>query len=140
MQMLDNTAQNQLQIVQIPETEVSTKYVRKKYTAAFKKRILDKLDQCSNAGDKGAILRQEGIYSSMVTRWRREFNTEGVAGLEPEKRGKKPLGNREYILQIRKLEHEKMKLEKKLKQAEMIIDIQKKMAGLLGLDPSDLSK
>jgi transposase-like protein len=106
--------------------------VRRKFTAAYKRRILQEADK----GDPGAIaglLRREGLYSSHLTTWRRQRESGEIAGLEPRKRGKKPVPKNPLRVEVQQLTRENQRLQKRLKQAEMIIDVQKKLCEMLGL-------
>jgi transposase len=111
----------------VPDPEVPEKTVRRKFTAAYKLRILKEAESCTGHGQIGALLRREGLYSSSLTSWRRQVNQ----GLIPKKRG--PV-TQKADLSIRRtieLERENARLTHKLKQAELIIEVQKKVAELL---------
>jgi transposase-like protein len=104
---------------------------RRQFTAAYKERIVREADACRASGEVGALLRREGLYSSHLVAWRRQLREHGVRGLAGKKRGpaaKPKLSARELAL-----EREKRKLEKKLARAELIIEFQKKVHGLLGI-------
>ncbi len=111
----------------VPDPEVPEKTVRRKFTAAYKLRILKEAESCTELGQVGALLRREGLYASSLTLWRRQV----AQGLVPKKRG--PVAQRPdpHIRRIAVLERENEKLAHKLKQAELIIDVQKKVAELL---------
>ncbi|MEI6153290.1 MAG: transposase [Deltaproteobacteria bacterium] len=111
----------------VPDPEVTEKAVRRKFTAAFKLRILKEAEACTRQGQLGALLRREGLYYSNLTLWRRQINQ----GLIPKKRG--PLAKRPdpNVRRIVELERKNAKLTHKLKHAELIIDVQKKVADLL---------
>jgi transposase-like protein len=111
----------------IPDPEVPEKTVRRKFTAAYKLRILKEADSCNGQGQIGALLRREGLYSSSLTSWRRQVNQ----GLIPKKRGPVTQKTAPLIRRNAELERENEKLAHKLKQAELIIDVQKKVAELL---------
>ena len=109
----------------VPDPEVPEKAVRRKFTAAYKLRIVKEAQTCTAPGQIGALLRREGIYSSNLAKWRRQAEE----GLIPKKRGpQKPDAS---IRRIAELEKENAKLVHKLKQAELIIEVQKKVADLL---------
>jgi transposase-like protein len=76
------------------------------------------------------LLRREGLYSSLLTAWRRQRDTGALAGLEPKKRGPKA---KALDPRVKRLERDVARLKRKLEQAETIIDIQKKVAGILGI-------
>jgi len=111
----------------VPDPEVTEKAVRRKFTAAFKLRILKEAEACTRQGQLGALLRREGLYYSNLTLWRRQINQ----GLIPKKRGPLPQKPDPNVRRIAELERENAKLTHKLKHAELIIDVQKKVADLL---------
>jgi transposase len=111
----------------VPEPEVPEKTVRRKFTAAYKLRILKEAESCTEQGQIGALLRREGLYSSSLTSWRRQVNE----GLIPKKRGPAAQKPGPHIRRNAELERENARLTYKLKQAELIIDVQKKVAELL---------
>ncbi len=76
--------------VNIPDPEVPEKTKRRKFTAAYKLRMLHEADQCSRYGEIGALLRREGLYSSHLTTWRKQREQGVLQGLNPKKRGRKP--------------------------------------------------
>jgi transposase-like protein len=108
----------------MPNTEVVVKAKRKRFTAAEKLRILREVDACQGSGEVGALLRREGIYSSYLTTWRRQRERGELDGLSPQKRGPKP--NPEAI-ELAKLRRENERLQERLRQAELIISVQKKL-------------
>ena len=107
--------------------EVVPQAKRRLFSAKYKLRILAEADQCQGAGQVGALLRREGLYSSHLSRWRR-MRAEGELGTQ--KRGRKP--NRQ-VEQVAQLRQENERLRSQLEQAELIIDVQKKLSQLLGL-------
>jgi transposase len=111
-----------------PDPEVTTKGKRRYLTAAYKARILRLADGCTKPGDLGALLRREGIYSSQLSTWRRQRDE----GLVPQKRGRKKDPDTEVRRENAKLERQIERLTEKLRHAELIIDVQKKVAALLG--------
>jgi transposase-like protein len=111
----------------VPDPEVPEKTVRRKFTAAYKLRILKEAENCTELGQIGALLRREGLYSSSLTSWRRQV----AQGLVPKKRGPAAQKADPHVRRIAELEKENEKLAHKLKQAELIIDVQKKVAELL---------
>lgn len=112
----------------MPKTEVVAKAKRRRFTAAEKQRLLREVDACQGSGEIGALLRREGIYASYLTTWRRQRVSSELDGLAPRKRGPKP--NPEAI-ELAKLRREHARLQERLRQAELIIDVQKKVAQLL---------
>lgn len=119
---------------QRPQTEVTPKAKRRIYSAAYKLRILEEADQCTVPGEVGALLRREGLYSSLLSSWRRQREKGKVGALSSKKRGPKPSPDTALIREIAKLRREKERVEIKLKKAEIIIDVQKKVSALLGID------
>ena len=111
----------------VPDPEVPEKTVRRRFTAAYKLRILKEAERCTEQGQIGALLRREGIYSSSLTLWKRQV----TQGLIPKKRGPVTQKSDPYVLRNAELEKENARLTHKLKQAELIIDVQKKVAELL---------
>ena len=114
----------------MPDTEVVAKAKRRRYTAEYKLRILRELDSRQGQGETGALLRREGLYSSHLTSWRRQRERDELGGLTPHKRGPKldP-----QVVELAKLKHENERLRERLRQAELIIDVQKKVAQMLGV-------
>lgn len=114
----------------VPDPEVTAKAKRRTFPPEYKLRILDEAAQCTKPGERGALLRREGLYSSHLTHWRRELREGALAGLKPKKRGPKsdPLA-----VENARLRREIARLQAKLERAETIIDVQKKLSQLLGL-------
>lgn len=113
----------------MPNTEVVAKGKRRQYTAEYKLRILRELDNSQGIGETGALLRREGLYSSHLTNWRRQRERGELDGLAPQKRGPKP---DVQAVELTRLEHENERLHERLRKAELIIEVQKKVAQLLG--------
>ena len=116
---------------EIPDPEVVPKAKRRKFTAEYKRRILEEADNCTEAGQIGALLRREGLYSSHLTTWRRQRDRGVLKGLSPKKRGRKRKDELER--EVARLQRENERLQASLEEAEMIIDVQKKLSRLLGL-------
>ena len=114
---------------EMPKTEVVAKAKRKQFSAAEKLRILREVDACQGSGEIGALLRREGIYSSYLSTWRRQRERGELDGLAPQRRGPKP---DPQAAEIARLKRENERLQKRLQQAELIIDFQKKAAQLFG--------
>ena len=108
-----------------PDPEVSAKPTRRKFSAAYKVRILQKLDSCASKGEKSALLRREGLYSHTVSRWRKLWK-EGK--LSPASKRESRINSKEagYRKRLMELELENERLQKKLQQANQIIEFQKK--------------
>ena len=114
-----------------PDPEVPAKARRRRFTAKYKLRILAKADRCSKPGDVGKLLRQEGLYSSILSRWREQRETGALAALTPKKRGRKPRPVDPQAKRVAELERENARLRQKLERAETIIEVQKKLSLLL---------
>lgn len=112
--------------------EVSDKAVRRRFTAEYKRRILQEADQCGPGGI-AALMRREGLYSSHLTTWRKQRKSGEIAGLAPRKRGKKPVPRNPLASENELLRRENTRLQKRLHQAETIVAVQKKLCDLLGL-------
>ena len=112
--------------------EVSEKASRRRFTAEYKARILDEADRCTEPGQVGELLRREGLYSSHLTNWRRQRET----GLAPKQRGRKPKSNKKEQQELERLRRENKRLAERLRQAETIIDVQKKVCEMLGIPPT----
>ena len=114
-----------------PDPEVPEKKPRRRFTAQYKARILAEIDACAHTGAVGAILRREGLYYSNITTWRRQCQDGALKGLAPKKRGRKKREVTPEAKRVAELERENRKLAKKLKQAELFIDVQKKISEIL---------
>lgn len=114
------------------DPEVTTKAVRRRFTAGYKRRILQEADGCGPGGI-AALLRREGLYSSHLRSWRKQREAGELAGLETRKRGKKPMAQTPLAGEVQRLGREKDRLQKRLRQAETIIEVQKKLCDVLGL-------
>jgi transposase-like protein len=113
---------------------VPEKKTRRRFTAAYKLRIVQEADQCDQPGAIGALLRREGLYSSHLTSWRRQRDQGALQGLNPKKRGRKAKPDDPFAKRISKLERENQRLKNQLRKAEIIIEAQKKISEILGID------
>lgn len=114
----------------VPDSEVVPVATRRRFSAEYKQRILEEADGCAARGEVGALLRREGLYSSHLTRWRQQRSDGQLQGLESHKPGRKP------DLKAAEVEHlrqENERLRAQLEQAELVIEVQKKLSQLLGL-------
>ena len=116
-----------------PDSEVPEKPVRRKFTAEYKLKILAEADRCTEYGQIGGLLRREGLYSSHLSEWRRKRQEGSLGALSPKKRGPEAKKN-PLAPEVARLQRENERLQRKLRQAETIIDVQKKVSGLLGID------
>ena len=109
-----------------PDPEVPARHARRRYTTAYKLEILRKADACTRPGELGALLRQEGLYSSHVVTWRRQREH----GLTPKTRGRK---RKAVDPRLKKLEQENRRLTSRLQKTEALLAFQKKVSELLGI-------
>jgi transposase len=115
-----------------PGSEVVAKAKRRTFSTEYKIRLLEEVDAASaTPGGVGALLRREGLYSSHLVSWRRERQAGILEALKPRKRG--PRSERNPLTEENeKLRRQLGQLTEKLRKAEIIIDVQKKVAALLG--------
>src|ERR1700693_1707624 len=115
-----------------PDPEVVAKPKRRTYTAEYKQRILQEAEVAATTrGGLGALLRREGLYSSLLAYWRRERAHGILEALTPQKRGPKSKRN-PMEEEVQKLRRQNARLTEDLRKAHIIIDVQKKVAALLG--------
>ena len=114
-----------------PNPEVRAKAQRRKYSAAEKLSVVERADAAKEEGGVGALLRQQGVYSSQLADWRRQRDAGALSALS-QKRGRKPVRDSRDE-EIAKLRAQVGRLEEKLEQAALIIDVQKQVATLLGI-------
>ena len=114
-----------------PNPEVVARAKRRGFTAAFKQEVLAEADAARASGGIGAVLRRHGLYSSHLTKWRQERSAGILEGLTPQKRGPKTKVTA-AMLENQKLQRENERLTEQLRKAEIVIDVQKKVAALLG--------
>jgi len=114
----------------VPDPEVVARPKRRRFTAEYKLRIVKEADGCRGPGEIGALLRREGLYSSQLVLWRRERERAAHTHMKSRKRGPKP---KAQDPRVKQLEREKARLERRLKHAETIIEIQKKVHEILGI-------
>lgn len=132
--------------IQPTSTEVTERPTRRRHGIEFKKLILDEYERCAK-GERGALLRRHGLYSSHIDGWRKQRDAGAEEGLMPKKRGRKTEPSNPLARENADLKRKLARAERALTQAHAIIDIQKKVAEALGLplqtidsDESDESK
>jgi transposase-like protein len=113
--------------------EISDRPRRRTFTAADKLRILAETDRAAEAGGIGAILRRESLYSSTLTDWRRQRDAGALGALVPLKRGRKVAVLNPLAAELAVAQRDNARLTRRLAHAEAIIDLQKKVAELLGI-------
>ena len=114
------------------DSEVVPRARRRRFSNADKRRILEAADHCTQPGEIGALMRREGVYSSSLSTWRRQREAADLVALAPQKRGPKPDVNRAEALHIAQLTRERDILKSRLDKAMLVIEVQKKVAALLG--------
>jgi len=112
--------------------ELSPRPQRRTFSAAVKLRILAETDRAVDTGGIAAILRREGLYSSTLTDWRPQRDAGAFAALKPLRRGPKPVVA-QPAADLDQLRRENARLRQRLEHAEAIIEVQKKVAALLGM-------
>ena len=117
------------------DTEVVPRARRRSFPAAYKRRILQEVDRCTQSGQIGALLRREGLYSSHLSKWRQQREQ---GELDARKRGPSPADPASK--EVERLRRENERLRKRLEQAETIIEVQKKLSNLLGIACAALPK
>ncbi len=113
--------------------EVIEKPIRRRFTADYKLRILGEADDCTQPGQLGELLRREGLYSSHLTTWRRLREEGSLQSLAPKKRGRKARCHDAATQELEQLRRENRQLVERLRQAETIIEVQKKVSEILGV-------
>jgi len=115
-----------------PDPEVVARPKRRTFTAEYKLRILQEAEAAAGTpGGVGALLRREGLYSSLLASWRRERANGILQALTPRKRG--PYAKRHPLEEENQtLRRRNARLAEELRKAELIIQVQKKVAALLG--------
>jgi len=114
----------------VPSAAVPEKPKRRIFTPEFKARIVEEADACTEPGEVGALLRREGLYSSHLVDWRREYRRGALKGLGSHRRG--PKGKDPLVREKEALEQKVARLQHRLQQAEAIIEAQKKLSEILG--------
>ena len=122
------------------DPEVLEKPTRRRFTAEYKLHILREAEACTELGCVGALLRREGLYSSHLNTWRRQREEGMLDGLQPKKRGRKASERNPLLPEVEQLRKENERLTQRLKQAELIIDVQKKISQVLEMPMETLKK
>jgi transposase-like protein len=116
-----------------PSSEVLEKPVRRRFTVEYKARIVAEADACTQPGMLGELLRRESLYSSHLSTWRRQRDAGALAGLTPKRRGRKAKPKNPLSDEVGRLERENRRLKEQLRQAELIIGVQKKVSEMLNI-------
>lgn len=118
-------------------TEVVARARRRRFTAEYKRQVLQEADQCTQSGAIGALLRREGLFSSHLTAWRAARTRGELAGLTPKRRGPKAVPVDPRDGRIAELEREAARWQRRAERAEALVEVQKKVAALLGTPLKD---
>ena len=116
-----------------PNPEVVAQARRRTFSVKYKLRLLAEADRCAK-GELGALLRREGVYDSTYRRWRAQRDQGILTALVPKRRGPAPNVPDPQAKKVAQLERENRRLTERLKKAELIIEVQKKVASLLGIE------
>ena len=118
----------------VEEVELTERPKRRRFSSGDKLRILKEADACKEPGDLGALLRREGLYSSSISRWRRLRDTGQIKGLGPKRRGPAPHEKNPLQDKVNKLEKENLRLRARAERAEGLVELQKKVSEILGIE------
>jgi len=126
----------------VPDPEVEERASRRRFSAAYKRKILRQADNCTKRGELGALLRREGLYHSHIQAWRKARSQRELDALTEKKRGRKSKPKNPLTKEVVQLKRENARLKVDLRKAKIIIDVQKKISDLLGIEqpPNDLEK
>ena len=121
-----------------PDPEVAAIARRRRFTAEYKRRILREYE-ASPQGERGAILRREGLYHSHLTKWREQRAAGELEGLAPRKRGRKRIKRSDEVaVENERLRKRVARVEHELAHAKKVIEVQKKISELLGVQQPPL--
>ena len=115
------------------DPEVVPQAKRRKFTTGYKLRIVEQAEACTGPGEVGALLRREGLYGSHLCKWRQLRDQGQLHEEAPNPRGRKPDPATPIYRRAKELEQENLRLRQKLKQAEAIIAVQKKVSEILDI-------
>ena len=122
----DHQAKNGAGQAGVTDPEVVPMARRRQFSRAYKRRILAEVAQCRH-GEVGALLRREGLYSSMLSKWRQQQ----AAGKLGQASGSQEQEVEDQVKELRRLQRENARLQAQLAKAEAIIEVQKKLSALL---------
>ena len=112
---------------------MTAKATRRRFTAEYKRKVVQEADACTEAGQIGALLRREGLYSSHLVTWRHARERGELEGLAPKKRGPKAQEPNPHSKELAVLERENARLKAENAKLQIICDVQKKISQLLGV-------
>ena len=113
------------------DSEVVAVARRRRFSNADKRRIVLAAAACTKPGEIGALMRREGAYSSSLATWRRQYAAGELTGTASKKRGPKIDPARAELKQLAAVTRERDKLKIQLSNAQLVIEVQKKVAALL---------
>ena len=113
--------------------EVPQRPVRRRFDVAYKLRILEEADRCTQPGQRGQLLRREGLYSSHLSMWRQQRDKGILSALSPKRRGRKTKPKNPLADELARLQRDNQRLKDQLRQAELVIDVQKKVSEMLDI-------
>ena len=112
---------------------MTAKARRRKFTGEYKRKVLAEAEACTKPGEIGALLRREGLYSSHLVEWRRARDNGALAGLAPRKRGPAAKVPHPLERKVAELEREVARATRRAERAEGLVELQKKVSELLGI-------
>ncbi len=115
-----------------PDPEVSAKATRRRFSPRYKLSVVERADACGTPGEIGELLRREGLYSSHLSAWRKAVR-EGSLEALARRRGPKPSADKGAAKKVARLEREVARLREELRKAHLVIEVQGKVSGLLGV-------
>jgi transposase-like protein len=124
-----------MESLDVPPTEVLAKAKRRRFTVEYKLGVVREADACRAPGEVGALLRREGLYSSHLTSWRAARDGGELGGKGTRPRGPKPDENKAHAAEVERLTREAERWKRRAERAEGLVDLQKKVAALLGMEP-----
>src|ERR1700675_4674248 len=116
------------------EAEVVAKATRRRFSAEYKLKILREADACKKPGEIGALLRREGLSFSNVKTWRAQRRKGELEGLAQKKRGPSPKEKNPLPAKVAALEREVARQKARAERAEALVDLQKKVSEILGIE------
>ena len=116
------------------EVGVMAKGHRRRFSARYKLRVLQEADGCTRPGELGALLRREGLYSSHLAAWRAARERGELEGLSARRRRPKPKQRDARDKRIAELEREVKDLRARAERAEALVEVQKKLSEVLGIE------
>jgi transposase-like protein len=112
---------------------VTSKAKRRRFTAEYKRKVLQEADACTESGQVGALLRREGLYSSHLTTWRQARERGELEGLAPKRRGPAAQAINPLAKELAAERREVARLKAENAKLQIICDVQKKVSQLLGV-------